>query len=452
MRKNLILACYFFATLATLAPAAAAEAKSAVALRSGREPGQTDRVVVRLEVGGETKSLEADKKTKREKMSVVHTLDYCEKFLAAPTKPDGAWRSVRDYRKVEAKATVGDAQFEPALRPEHRLIAAQAAAQATVLFSPAGNLARDELDAIEIQADSLLLDRLLPEKPVTAGDKWEHSAQLVAALLSLDEVAKTTVQSTLTEVTDIVARFELAGKVEGAVGGVSTKIEIKGKYRFDLRTKRIDWLGMLVQEDREASFVEDGIDVVARLQMTVTPAEEPASLAEAALAKLTLEPSAELTRLLYESPDGGWQCQYDRRWFFHRQSPKSPDSSLRLVDRGMLVGQCNLSSLPRTNPEKLVSLEDFQEDVRKALGKAFGEFVEAGQSPNAANCGVYRVVAQGTSSQLAVRWIYYLVADSQGHRAALTFVVEQALVERFADADKPLVQTLRFTDPAKKDK
>ena len=63
------------------------------------------------------------------------------------------------------------------------------------------------------------------------------------------------------EVTDTVARFEFAGKVEGAVYGVSTKIEIKGKYRFDLRSKRIDWLAMLVQEDRESSFVEDGIDV-----------------------------------------------------------------------------------------------------------------------------------------------------------------------------------------------
>ena len=96
-------------------------------------------------------------------------------------------------------------------------------------------------------------------------------------MLGLDEVGKTTVESTLKEVTDIVARFEFAGQVEGTIYGVSTAIEIKGKYRFDLRSHRIDWLAMLVKEDRPASFVADGVDVVSRLQMIVTPAQEPAS-------------------------------------------------------------------------------------------------------------------------------------------------------------------------------
>ena len=65
---------------------------------------------------------------------------------------------------------VGDAQFAPTLRPEHRLIAVEAGPQ-TTLFSPAGNLTRDELDAVDIQADSLLVDRLLPEKLVAVGDR-----------------------------------------------------------------------------------------------------------------------------------------------------------------------------------------------------------------------------------------------------------------------------------------
>ena len=43
-----------------------------------------------------------------------------------------------------------------------------------------------------------------------------------------------------------------------------------------------------------------------------------------------------------------------------------------------------------------------------------------------------------------MRWIYYLVAEPQGRQAAFTFTVEQKLVERFADADKPIVQSLRF--------
>ena len=239
---------------------------AAVDFRSQREPGQTDHVVARLEVGGETKYTD-EGKPKREKMSVLCDLDYVEKTLEAPTGSEAVWRAVREYQKVSADVKVGDGQFKPTLKPEHRLIAVEAGRQTTLLFSPGGNLTRDELDAIDIQANTLLLDRLLPEKAVAVGDRWPHSAELVAALLGLDEVAKTTVQSTLKEVTEDVARFELTGRVEGTIYGVSTAIEIKARYRFDLQTKRIDWVGMLVKEVREGSFV-DGVDAVSRLAIT----------------------------------------------------------------------------------------------------------------------------------------------------------------------------------------
>jgi hypothetical protein len=432
-------------------PLLAAAPKPPYSLRSQRKPGQTDRVVVVLDVGGETKFTD-EGKPQREKMSVVCNLDYFEKNLEVHPEADGVVRSIRDYEKSSAMVKVGDGQFEPKLKREHRLIAVETARQSALLFSPLGNLTRDELDAIDIQANSVLLDRLLPEKPVAVGDTWPHSEQLLAALLGLDEVAKTTVQSTLKEVKEegkgkdarTWARFEITGRVEGAIYGVSTAIEIKGKYRFDMQTKRIDWLGMLVKEDREASFVTDGVDVVSRLQVTVIPAKEPASLADAALVKLALKPMPELTYLTYESKDDGWQCQYDRRWYIHHQRPKNTVAVLRLLDRGMLAGQCNLSSLARREPDKLVSLEEFQDDVRKALDKSFGEFVEAGQSANDANCRVYRVVVHGTSSDIAMRWIYYLVADPQGRQMAFTFAVEQSILDRFADADKPMVQSVQF--------
>jgi hypothetical protein len=457
MKKPHVFVCFLGVlalAIATCPAQAADHAKSpgsvqppvgALSLTSQRKPGQTDRVEVHLEVGGET-TYTGQGKPQREKMSVVRDLDYVEKTLETPAGPRAVWRSVRDYRKVSADVKVGDGQFKPTLAPEHRLIAVDAAPQTTLLFSPRGSLTRTELDAIHIHANSLLLDRLLPEKPVAIGDRWPHSEQLMAAMLGLDEVAKTTVYSTLKEVTDTLARFEFAGRVEGTIYGVSTVIETRGRYRLVLRTGRIDWLGMLIKEERPASSVEDGLDVVSRLAIRITPAPEAASLADEALAKLALKPTPELTCLTYESPGGGWQCLYDRRWYIHHQRPKSDVAVLRLVDRGAVAGQCNLSSLPQREPEKLVSLEEFQDDVRRALGKSFGEFVEAGRSANAANCRVYRVVVHGTSADIAMRWIYYLVADPQGRQVAFTFTVEQKFVDRFAEADKSLVQSLRFVD------
>ena len=445
--KKLNILLHVFAVAFSLSPLTVAGMDTPLSLRSERKTGQVDRVEVSLEVGGETLFTE-EGKTKREKMSVACKLEYFEKTLATPA--DGAWRAIRDYQKVTADVKVGDGQFKPTLNPEHHLIAVEATPSSALLFSPQGRLTRDELDAIDIQASSLLLDRLLPDKPVSVGDRWEHSPDTMAAILGLDEIAKTTVTSELKEVNDTVARFEFSGNIEGAIYGVSTKIEVKGRYRFDLHSKRVDWIGLLTKEVRSNSFVADGVDVVSKVAVLLTPAQEPATLADAVLKKLTLKSSPELTSLTFEVPSGQWQCPYDRRWYIHHQRPKIDVAVLRMVDRGTLTGQCNVSSLPQRKREDLVSLEDYQKDVRKALGKSFGEFVEAKQSINDANCRVYRVVVEGTDAEIPMRWVYYLIADPQGRQVAMTFAVERKLVEQFAEADKAMVQSLRFSDIAGK--
>jgi hypothetical protein len=431
---------------------AGSDAKPRMIFHGERGSGKVDRVEVRLEVGGEAKFAEKGT-TQNEKMSILCELDYVEKMLPAAGRSDSEnaknpLRSVRDYQNISVDVKVGGGQYKPALAPEHRRIAAEAAEPALTLFSPDGNLTRDELDAIDVQGDSLLLDRLLPEKAVAIGDRWAHSGDLMAALLRLDQVAKTTVESSLIETTGSLARFEIAGRVEGAVDGVSTVIEVKGRYRFDLRAKRIDWLGLLIKEVREISFVSDGLDVVSRLSVKITPAECPAELSDDAVAKLEregkLKCSPESVFLTYESAGGQWRCALDRRWNVNHQRPKIDAAVLRLIDRGEFAGQCNLSSLPQRDPKNLVSLEDFQKDVQKALGKDFGEFVEAAQTSNDANYRLYRVAIDGQSASIPMRWVYYLVADSDGRQAALTFTVEQKNLERFAEADRTLVESLRF--------
>ncbi|MEN6407918.1 MAG: hypothetical protein ABFC77_15800 [Thermoguttaceae bacterium] len=441
VRRTVIVGVW--TVLVTTIAAAADTDPSPWSLRPERKVGQVDRVVVKLETNGDTKFTE-DGKSQKEKMSVLCELDYVEKTLAVE-KIDR--RAIRDYQKVSATVRVGDSSFQPTLSTSHRRMVVETGRQSVVKFSPAGNLLRDELDAIDMQADSLLLDRLLPERPVAVGDRWPISEPLAAALLGLDEVAKSTVECTLKEVTPTTARFEIAGQVDGAANGVSTVVKLRGRCRFDRRVHRVDWIGWLIQDSRPSSFVTDGMEVVSRLQVLVAPAKEPESLGDAALAKWSKKMTATPDSLLlsYPSPDGSWRLKYDRRWYLHHQRPRSSVAVLRRLDRGELAGQCNLASLAKGDPEKMISLEDFQQDVRRALDKSFGEFVEAGQSANPANYRVYRVVAEGVASEIPMRWIYYLIADAEGHQAALTFAVEQSQVERFADADKPLVDSLRFS-------
>jgi hypothetical protein len=420
---------------------AAATASEIYTFRSQRAPGAVDHVAINIKVGGETKYLDHGK-PQEEKVGMACDYEYDEKTLEIGAKSDDAWRSVRNYTVVNV---MGD-EFKPTLRPERRLICAETAGQSTLLFSPNGSLNRTELDLIDVQANTLLWDRLLPDKAVSVNDTWKYSEQFMAAMLGLDEVAKSDVESKLKEVNDKVARFEIAGKVEGAIHGVASQVELKGRYRFDLRLNRVDWLALVIKEDRQTSLVADGLSVNSVFQMTARPINEVPELSNNALRDIApkLKASPETSLLTYDSNVGGWQFDHDRHWYIYRTQREL--AVLRMLDRGETLGQCNVSSLPARNPSNLITLEDFQSDVRKALGNNFGEIVEAGEGVDNAGHRTLRVVVDGTSSDMAIRWIYYHIADSQGRQAAFTFTVEKSLLERFAESDRTLVQSLRFTE------
>jgi len=412
-------------------------------LHSGRKPGDTDRVVALLEVGGEV-SDNLDNKVRKMRMNVVCNLDYEERLLQVPNGSDVRLRSARYYDKATAVIKVEDEAIEPVLRPGRRLIGIDIELPKVTLFSPDGTLTRDELDLIDVLGNSLVLDRLLPDNPVAIGDSWKHSEKLMVALLGLDAASRADVQSVLSEVTDTSARMEMDGRVEGALGGVSTEIELKAKYRFDLRSKRIDWFALLVKEKRSIGHVKRGVDAVARLQVRISPQAVPTHLADVTLKDLSPQPTAQLNQLSFESDNGGWQIAHDRCWYVTGDHPNL--TILRMLDRGELVGQCNVSSLPKLAPGKEVTLTEFQNDVKQALGESFGEFVEAAQKANDADYRVYRVVVRGEVSEMPIQWNYYLIMDRHGHQTTLAFSVAVELVERFNEADRKLVESLRFIE------
>jgi hypothetical protein len=442
--RTWITAGAFVVLAVSVLPGEAAQAKRTYRLASGRKPGDTDRVVALLEVGGDLKEI-VDEKVESMKMGVKCSFSYDERTLEVPSGSVDCSRSVRYYDKLDAVIKVDEEVIKPALRPQRRLIGVEIDSPKLTLFSPQGTLTRDELDLIDVLADSLLLDRLLPEKPVAIGESWKHPEELMVALLGLDAVRQSDVQSVLKEVTDGEARMESSGRVEGALGGVSTEIELKAKYGFDLKRQRVNWLALLVKEQRSIGHVGRGVDAVARLQIRISPQANSPRLTDAALEHLSLKPTAGLSQLTYASPEGGWQVTHDRCW--HVIGDDRDLTILRRVDRGELIAQCNISPLPKIAPDKQIALADFQEDVQKALGESFGEFVEAGQWANDADYRVYRVAVRGEVSQLPIRWDYYLVADEHGHQVVLAFTVEQQLLERFDKADEELIRSLRFLDP-----
>ncbi len=186
----------------------------------------------------------------------------------------GSARSARYYDTANVAIKMADGGQKPTLRPERRLILASSDGSSVRLVSPAGPLARDELDLIELPANSLLVDRMLPPGEVAVGDTWTHSADLLAGLLGLDAASDVEVTSRLEQVADGLAKIVLTGSLRGAAAGVGTQIELKAKYNFDLQSKRINSLAMLVKEKRAVGHVGPGLDVVAKLLVKVTPITE----------------------------------------------------------------------------------------------------------------------------------------------------------------------------------
>jgi len=412
-------------------------------LRQADNPSQSVQVQLQLEVGGQL-TLTNDGQLETLPMSVVADIAYEERPLH-DTRPRG---TVRHYERADAVIKVDKGGVDVELDDSRRLIVSQRvdtqgkAGSRLVMFSPNGPLTRDMLDLVDIVGSSTVLADLLPDKPVAVGQSWQHTEEAIAALVRLEAISMCQVESVIGEVKDGRAKIAMAGTVLGAAEGTASEIEVKANYEFDLNERRITQFNLAVKEKRPVGHVSPGADVTARLDMRITPLPEPRHLTDELLAKVPTQLTPEAERLEQKVADGKFRLLHDRRWYATVEQPNL--LVMRLVDRGELVAQCNVSALSRVSPEHHLTLEEFQKDIRFALGERFGEFVSAGQRENASGHRVFRVVVRGQVEELPIEWRYYLIAHRDGRRASFVFTVEGPLAERLGDADQQLVHSIAF--------
>jgi len=196
-----------------------------------------------VEIEGKLKLNGDSKEIKHVPLKATGELHYFERLLPA-SKKDAATRLIRDYQSAKAKIRLHESDIANELRPERRLIGVQLGGEGSTFFSPSGPLTREELELVSVPGGGLILDSLLPERAAKIGDKWPLSDTSVARLLDLDSVSQHDVACTLDSVKDKenVAIISLAGKVTGAIDGVSSDIELKGKLNYDLKQRTTTWL------------------------------------------------------------------------------------------------------------------------------------------------------------------------------------------------------------------
>ncbi len=421
--------------------AQAAKASDTINLQTGCHIGDSAHVDVSLEVGGDLKVKQASG-IGTVPTKVMARVRYDEQLLKLGDGEKKLRQSLRRYEQADANLTINTQTLSPKLRDDRKLIGMNLLGNQQQAFSPEGPLTRDEIDVIDMPANSLVVDLLLPGKAVSEGESWSHSGQTLAMLLGLDAVDRAEVTSTLEKITPEGGRLRIDGTLTGAIGGVSTEIELKGKYLFDSRHKRVTAMLLAIQEKRAIGHAGPGLDIVAKLKMQIEPAKGESKSLASKLPADALDPKSAMTGVLWESKVGGYRLTHDRRWFVLNEAEGV--AVFRYVERGELVAQCNVSAMKTFAAGETLTLDGFQNDVKLALGKNFSEFASATESDTDTGLHMLRVAAVGAVDQLPIQWIYYHVSDRDGRRVVFAVTLESSLIGQFADSDRAFAASLEI--------
>lgn len=386
-----------------------------------------------------------DGKAKEVDMHVSAQLEFQDRFLgeASPDGVDSSLCAGRFYHNVDVEMTVGDQTMRPVFRDTRKLMGVfRKESGCFEFFCPDGPLTRDELDLVRLPGDRQALPYLLPDNPVRIGATWKLEPQTMVSILGLDTVGHCDVQSTLTRVEDGFARVAFEGAVHGAVAGVATEVNLRGRYYFYLKHGQFATFQMVTREQRNIGHINPGVDVTAKLKMRLEPQSDAGNLSDSKVFPLRNCRESDRGKLSYQSPELGLTFDYDASWYATAEDRQAV--VFRQLSRGELIAQCNVSKLPKIKTGKALTLNQFEKDIRETLGKNFGSFVEAHETTSERGYLIYRVKAIGTASSLPVQWIYYLLSDSTGRRLALVFTMERDQVKHFNNADEDWIRSLEF--------
>jgi len=374
-------------------------------------------------------------------MEVVAGFRYEERI--EQFSPTGQLSSIRQYNLAKSKMKIGENVRMPELSSELQTIVCSMEQDKLTLFSPHGSLRGEQLLLIEdIPGNTLTIDRLLPNTEVAIGESWKINDNVLRSFLSIDAVLSSNVEAVLTAVADNMTMIEIVGDVSGIYLGAATEISVRAKIQFDLSIQRINWLGVLIEENRSIGHVGPGLEHTARLQIKISPLDAPQALTNAAMMTLSTKANPAVLQLKYDGGKGPWRFSHDRTWYVYQDDPQA--TILRKLMDGDLVAQCNIADMGTVDLKTMTTLEKFQQDLAAGLGNNFGKIAAAGEYDDRRGYKIYKVLLDGTVDDLALRWIYHLITDRDGKQSVVVFVVEASMLDQFGNADDVLLETYRM--------
>jgi len=341
-------------------------------LVTGRKVGTVDKVEVTLEAAGDVTQFLEGRESEANKLEILAGFRYEERTEKISADVKSPLQSVRYYDTAKAKIQIGNQLNSPVLDTNKKIIICDVKDGQSSLYSTAGPLNDNQLLLIQdMPANTLLLDRLLPEKEVCVGETWKIPDETICPLLTLDAIETQNVAATLNEVKDNIALVDIKGDVEGAYLGAASAMNVHVMYQFDTEKKRIIWLGLVVVESRSLGNVGPAVDLIAKLSLKVQTDIEPLQLLPENKINVPENASEENLQLLYDSEDkAAWKFLHSRNWYVIYDEPTG--TKLRLLHNGELLSQCDVAQMGKADPASPTTLESFRGDLKKGLGDHFG--------------------------------------------------------------------------------
>ncbi len=401
------------------------------------------RYTLRMQLSGEMVVVQEGRSSSLKLVSQAeHRLR--ERILAVD-KAGAPVKAVRIYDAAVATISVDGTPTMRGLRNDRRLTVAQRVNDELVCYSPQGPFTREELENVSEHFDTLAFTGILPGREVKVGETWKPSNATVLGLCQFAALVANELECKLDGVKDGAAVIAVTGKAKGIELGASVSVTVTATARFDLLKKRLVSLEWKQTDKRDLGPASPAVNAETTVKIERETIDEPKELSDVALVSVPpgVEVPPALTLLTIREVRGRFELSASREWQLVGQTDRH--MVLRLIERGDFVAQATVTPWEKVEPGQHTDPAKFREMMMASPGWTPEDVMQAGEAQNQpAGRFVYRVTARGTMGDAKIVQAFYLVANSRGEQAVVTFTLKQSQLAKLAARDQLLVDGLEI--------
>ncbi len=290
---------------------------------------------------------------------------------------------------------------------------------------------------------SMYLDLIAPPSSQAIGEKYLLDENDVAKLFSLDVVTGGTLSSVIIDQDENEQTLEVVGQFSAAVNSVPTRIELTGKARVNRATGLVTYFAASIEEEREVGFAEPGFKITARLRLIREQVEAPKEIGKLDEYRALLADRQQVALQQFESHVAGYQFLADVNWVVYKDS--EVDTILRYVKQNRVLANCNIINLADMEPGRQLTIDGFLTDVRRSLGKGYGQVLEQSETLTKNKLRMMKIVVGGQIEGINVQWINLLISNDEGRHVSVVYTFNSEYADAVQGSDSQFADSFTFT-------